>query len=163
MSLPWRIWVVMIAALCIALTGIGMGTGMPLDLWPVAGLWMAAGFASVGLSVWIGSWLIVVGVAMDLMTEAPVGAWPLALICAYGVALAGWSRSPPMPVWVAEVIAVAGGMVVAALALGVAGGVSGHSGFSRSAFLYDFLVTALLYPAVRFVLVPGSIRREGRR
>jgi len=163
MSLPWRIWVVLIAASCIVLTGVGMGSGIPFDVWPVAGLWMAAGFASVGLSVWVAVWLIVVGVVMDLMSEAPVGAWPLALICAYGVALMGWSRTPPMPSWVAEFISVAGGLIVAALALGVAGGVAGHSGFSRSAFLYDFLLTALLYPAVRLILVPRSIRREGRR
>lgn len=163
MSLPWRIWVVLIALTCIAVTGAGMGSAIPFGVWPVAGLWMAAGLASVGLSVWVAAWLIVVGVAMDLMTEAPVGAWPLALICAYGVALVSWSRSPPMPVLLAEIIAVAGGLVVAALALGVAGGVAGHAGFSRSAFLYDFLLTALLYPGVRLVLVPGSIRREGRR
>jgi hypothetical protein len=163
MSLPWRIWVVFVALGCIVLTGLGMGAAVPFGLWPVAGLWMAAGFASVGLSVWVAAWLIVVGVAMDLMSEAPVGAWPLALICAYGVALMGWSRTPPMPIWIAEAIAVLGGLVVAALALGVAGGVAGHQGFSRGAFMYDFMLTAVMYLGARLVLVPASIRREGRR
>ena len=44
------------------------------------------------------------------------------------------------------------------LALGIAGSVAGHAGFSRGPLMADFLMTALLYPLVRFVIVPASIR-----
>ena len=99
---------------------------------------------------------------MDFMSDAPLGAWPLALLCAYGVALVAWDRSPPVPVIAVEIVSVAGGVVACWLALAAAGGISGHPASSRFGILYDFLLTALLYPLVRFILIPGSVRGARR-
>ena len=114
--------------------------------------------ASFGLSVWVAGCLIMLGLAMDYMGEAPLGAWPLALLSAYGVALIAWDRQPPIPVVGAEAIAVIGGFIAASIALGIAGSIAGHPGFARGALTGDFIMTALLYPIVRFVILPASIR-----
>lgn len=158
MSVLLRLWIVFLTALCAFITAFGMQPGFGGLWWPVAGLWAAAVLAPFGLSVWAAACLIVLGVLMDFMSEAPIGAWPLALLAAYGVALVAWDRSPPIPVWGAELVAVLGGLVAAGAALGLAGSVSGHVGFSRGAFTSDFLLTAALYPVVRFLLIPGDIR-----
>ena len=93
------------------------------------------------------------------MSLDPEGiAWPLALLCAYGVALIAWDRQPPIPVVGAEAIAVIGGFIAASIALGIAGSIAGHPGFARGALTGDFIMTALLYPIVRFVILPASIR-----
>jgi hypothetical protein len=164
MTWPWRVWVIILTLLAGFTTAFGMQAGMGGAWWPVAGLWLAAGLASFGLSVWVGGCLILLGVFMDFVGEAPVGAWPLALLCAYGVALVAWDRQATsgVPVIFAEVVAVAGGLIAAGVALGVAAGIAGHSGFSRDGFMADFLLTAALYPLIRFVIIPGSIR-DARR
>ena len=41
-------------------------------------------------------------------------------------------------------------------------GVAGHPGFARGPLMADFLMTAMLYPLVRFVIVPASIRVSRR-
>ena len=89
-------------------------------------------------------------------------AWPLALLAAYGVALVAWDRQPPIPVIGAEIIALVGGFIAASVALGIAGSVAGHPGFARGPLMADFLMTAMLYPLVRFVIVPASIRVSRR-
>jgi hypothetical protein len=76
----------------------------------------------------------------------------------YGVALIAWDRQPPIPVVGAEAIAVIGGFIAASIALGIAGSIAGHPGFARGALTGDFIMTALLYPIVRFVILPASIR-----
>lgn len=164
MNAQLRLWVVFLAVLCALVTGFGMQPGFGSLPWPIAGLWAAAVLAPYGLSVWSAGWLLLVGIAMDYMTEAPLGAWPLALISAYGVALVAWDRSPPLPVWGAEAVSVLGGMIAAIVALGLAGAVSGHAGFSRANLMSDFLATALLYLPVRFLLIPRDIRsgKEGK-
>ncbi|MDZ4762143.1 MAG: hypothetical protein SGJ21_13845 [Alphaproteobacteria bacterium] len=162
MSVPWRLWIVVQTALAWYITAFGLQPGLGGLWWPVAGLWAAVAWASFGLSVWAAGSLIVLGVLIDFMTEAPIGAWPLALLSAYGVALVAWDRSPPMPMIAAELVAVFGGMVAAGLALAAAGSVAGQTGFSRDGLLYDFLLTAALYPAVRFILIPASIRGARR-
>lgn len=162
MTFPWRLWVLLITLLCAFITAFGMQAGLVKTWWPVAGLWAAACWASFGLSVWAAGCLLVLGVLMDFMTESPIGAWSLALLSAYGVALVAWDRQPPVPVFIAEAVAVLGGMVAAALALMAAGGIAGYPGLSRAGFLPDFFVTILLYPVVRFVLIPGSIRGARR-
>lgn len=158
MTLPWRIWVLLLTVLAGLTTAFGMQPGMATAWWPIAGLWLAAGLASFGLSVWVAGCLMLLGMAMDFMGEAPIGAWPLALLCAYGVALVAWDRQPPIPVVMAEIIAVIGGFIAASIALGIAGSVAGHVGFARGALMADFAMTALLYPLVRFIIVPASIR-----
>lgn len=154
----WRIWVLLLVIVAGLTTAFGMHVGMVTMWWPIAGLWLAAGLASFGLSVWVAGCLIMLGLAMDYMGEAPLGAWPLALLCAYGVALVAWDRQPPIPVVGAEVIAVGGGFVAALIALGIAGSIAGHPGFARGALTGDFIMTALLYPIARFVILPASIR-----
>ena len=160
MTWPWRVWVIMMTLIAGMITAFGMQPGMASIWWPVAGMWLAAGFASFGLSVWVALNLVVLGVFMDYMGEAPLGAWPLALLCAYGVALVAWDRhaTSGVPVLVSEVVAVSGGLIAAAIALGMAAGIAGLPGFSRAGFMTDFLMTALSYPFVRFVIVPASIR-----
>jgi hypothetical protein len=154
----WRIWVFLLTALAAFVTAFGMKVGMASAWWPITGLWLAAGLASFGLSVWVAGCLMLLGIVMDFMGEAPIGAWPLALLCAYGVALIAWDRQPPIPVVGAEIIAVGGGFVVVSIALGIAGSIAGHPGFSRSALMGDFIMTALLYPLARFIIIPASIR-----
>lgn len=162
MTWPWRVWVLLLTLLAGFISAFGMQKGMADVWWPVAGLWLTAGLASFGLSVWVAICLILLGVYMDFLGEAPIGAWPLALLSAYGVALIAWDRQPPVPVAAAESVAMLGGLIAAGVALGVAGGVAGIQGFSRAAFMTDFLVTAALYPLVRFVVVPGAIRSARR-
>lgn len=158
MRTAWRIWVLLLVVLAGLTTAFGMHSGMVTLWWPIAGLWLAAGLASFGLSVWVAGCLIMLGLAMDYMGEAPLGSWPLALLCAYGVALIAWDRQPPIPVVGAEAIAVVGGFIAASIALGIAGSIAGHPGFARGALTGDFIMTALLYPIVRFVILPASIR-----
>lgn len=158
MTLPWRIWVVMLTVLAGLITAYGMRAGMAGAWWPIAGLWLAAGLASFGLSVWVAGCLILLGLTMDFMGEAPIGAWPLALLCSYGVALVAWDRQPPIPVLGAEIISLVGGFIAASIALGVAASIAGHPGFARGVLIGDFFMTALIYPLARFVIIPASIR-----
>jgi hypothetical protein len=154
----WRFWVLILVVLAGLTTGFGMSPGLGHIWWPIAGLWLAAGLAPFGLSVWVAGCLIMLGLTMDYMGEAPIGSWSLALLCAYGVALVAWDRQPPIPVVVAEAIAVIGGLIAASIALGIAGSIAGHPGFARAALTGDFIMTAALYPLVRFVILPASIR-----
>lgn len=158
MTLPWRLWVLLLTFVAGVTSAFGMQVGMASAWWPIAGLWLAAGLASFGLSVWVAGCLMLLGVAMDFMSEAPIGAWPLALLAAYGVALVAWDRQPPIPVIGAEIIALIGGFIAASVALGVAGSIAGHTGFARGPLMADFLMTGLLYPLARFVIIPASIR-----
>lgn len=158
MTLPWRLWVLLLTVVAGLTSAFGMQVGMASAWWPIAGLWLAAGLASFGLSVWVAGCLMLLGVAMDFMSEAPIGAWPLALLAAYGVALVAWDRQPPIPVIGAEIIALIGGFIAASVALGVAGSIAGHTGFARGPLMADFLMTGLLYPLARFVIIPASIR-----
>jgi hypothetical protein len=155
---PWRIWVLLLVVVAGLTTAFGMHAGFVNLWWPIAGLWLSAGFAAFGLSVWVAICLTMLGVAMDYMTEAPIGAWPLALLSAYGAAVVFWDRQPPIPVVWAEVLAVFGGLFAAFIALGVAGSIAGHPGFARNALTGDFIITAALYPLARFVILPASIR-----
>jgi hypothetical protein len=157
-TLPWRLWVLLLTVLAGLTSAFGMQAGMAGAWWPIAGLWLAAGLASFGLSVWVAICLMLLGIAMDFMGEAPIGAWSLALLAAYGVALVAWDRQPPIPVVGAEIIAMIGGFIAASVALGIAGSIAGHAGFARGSLMADFFMTALLYPLVRFVIVPASIR-----
>jgi len=164
MTWPWRVWVLLWAMIAGFVTAFGTQPGMGGAWWPIAGLWLAAGFASFGLSIWVAICLTVLGMFMDFLGEAPIGAWPVALLSAYGVALVAWDRQATsgVSIAVAEVIAVVGGLIAAGVMLGVAASVAGHPGFSRSAFMTDFFLTAALYPLVRYLIVPASIR-EARR
>lgn len=158
MTTAWRLWVLILVVLAALATAFGMRVGLGAVWWPIAGLWLAAGLAAFGLSVWVAGCLIMLGIVTDYMGEAPIGSWPLALLCAYGVALIAWDRQPPISVVGAEAIALIGGFIAASLALGVAGSIAGHPGFARGALTGDFIMTAILYPLVRFVILPASIR-----
>ena len=111
MTTAWRLWVLILVVLAALTTAFGMRVGLGTVWWPIAGLWLAAGFAAFGLSVWVAGCLIMLGLVMDYMGEAPIGSWPLALLCAYGVALIAWDRQPPIPVVGAEAIALIGGII----------------------------------------------------
>jgi hypothetical protein len=154
----WRLWVLVLVVLAGLTTAFGMKAGMVAVWWPIAGLWLATGLASFGLSVWVAGCLLMLGLSMDFMHDAPIGAWPLAFLSAYGVALVAWDRQPPIPVVFAEAIALIGGFIAASIALGVAASIAGEPGFSRGALTGDFIMTALLWPLVRFVVLPASIR-----
>ncbi len=162
MSLPWRIWVLFLTLLATFVTAFGMQPALAGVWWPVAGLWLAAGLGAYGLSVWVAVCLLTHGVVLDLMTDAPIGAWPLAFLLAYGMGVLSWDRHPPVSRTVVEIAALIGGLLAAAAALGLSAGVAGHEGFSRAGFLTDFLITAALYPIVRYLLVPSDMR-EARR
>ncbi|MEZ5937819.1 MAG: hypothetical protein R3C52_06320 [Hyphomonadaceae bacterium] len=156
----WRAWVVVLIVGAVVVSGFGMGVGKSNDPWPIAGLWVAALLAPYGLSVWVAICLTVLGVSMDFMTEAPLGAWPLALLAAYGVALLAWEQYPPYPLWLMETIAVIGGMVAAGIALATAASISENSGFAWGPLLQDFAMTGVLYIALRFFLLPASVREQ---
>jgi hypothetical protein len=158
----WRLWIVIMTVAAALVTGFGLRPGMTGQWWPVAGLWAAAVWASYGLSVWSAVALMLLGVMMDYMTEGPIGAWPLALLSAYGVGLVAWDRAPPIAGFIAEGITVIGGMIAAGLALWIAGSISGQAGFWRDGFFYDFLLTALLYPAARFAFVVADPKEQRR-
>lgn len=162
MSVPWRIWVLFLTGLAILVTAFGMQPALGGYWWPVAGLWLAAGFAPYGLSIWAAICLLLNGVVVDLMTDAPIGAWPLAFLLAYGVGVFAWDRHPPVSRIVVEFFAVVGGLIAAALALGLAAGVAGYEGFSRAGFMTDFVITAALYPIVRYLLIPSDLRGARR-
>ncbi len=158
MTVAWRLWVLMLTAVAAMVTAYGMKVGMSGAWWPIAGLWLTATLASFGLSIWVAGCLILLGLAMDYMGEAPIGAWPMALLAAYAVALVAWDRQPPIRVISAEIISLLGGFIVVSLALTIAGSIAGHPGFARNALTGDFIMTALLYPVVRFLILPASIR-----
>lgn len=158
MTTAWRLWVLVLVILAGLTAAFGMRAGMVTVWWPIAGLWLTAGLAAFGLSVWVAGCLLALGVAMDLMGDAPVGAWPLALLAAYGVALVAWDRQPPIPVVGAEAISVIGGILAAGIALNVAASIAGEPGFARGALTGDFIITAMLWPLIRFVILPASIR-----
>lgn len=158
MTAAWRIWVLVLVVLAALMTAFGMRAGMVGMWWPIAGLWLAGGLAAFGLSVWVAGCLTLLGLVMDYLGEAPIGSWPLALLSAYGVALVAWDRQPPIPVVGAEALSVGGGFIAAIIALGIAASIAGEPGFARGALTGDFIMTALLYPLVRFVILPASIR-----
>ncbi|MEZ6031125.1 MAG: hypothetical protein R3C46_15450 [Hyphomonadaceae bacterium] len=158
MTLAWRLWVLVLTVLAALVTAYGMRVGMADAWWPIAALWLTTTLAAFGLSIWASGCLILLGLAMDYLGEAPIGAWPLALLSAYAVALVAWDRQPPIRVISAEIISLVGGFIVVSLALGIAGSIAGHPGFARNALTGDFIMTALLYPLVRFLILPASIR-----
>jgi hypothetical protein len=164
MTWPWRVWVLFMTLLAAAISVFGTQSGMGDLWWPVAGLWLAAGLAAFGLSIWVAICLVLLGVFRDFLGEAPIGAWPLAYLFAYGVALVAWDRQATsgVSVLVAELIAVIGGLIAAGAALYIAAGVAAHKGFAGDRFMADFLVTAVLYPVARFGIVPASIRKARR-
>jgi hypothetical protein len=157
-TVAWRLWVVLLTVLAAAVTAYGMRVGMADAWWPIAALWLTTALASFGLSIWASGCFILLGLAMDYMGEAPIGSWPLALLSAYAVALIAWDRQPPIRVISAEIISLVGGFIVVSLTLGIAASVAGHPGFARSALTGDFIMTALLYLPVRFLILPASIR-----
>lgn len=158
MTVAWRLWVLALTVIAAMVTVYGMHAGMAGAWWPIAALWLTTAFAAFGLSIWVAGNLILLGLVMDYMGEAPIGAWPLALLAAYAVALIAWDRQPPIRVISAEIISLVGGFIVVSLALAVAGSIAGHPGFARNALTGDFIMTALLYPVVRFLILPASIR-----
>lgn len=158
MTLAWRLWVLLLTTVAAMVTAYGMQVGMAGAWWPIAGLWLTATLAAFGLSIWVAGCLLLLGLVMDYMGEAPIGSWPLALLAAYAVALIAWDRQPPIRVIGAEIISLVGGFIVVSLALAIAGSIAGHPGFARSALTGDFIMTALLYPVVRFLILPASIR-----
>jgi hypothetical protein len=160
MNVPFRLWALFLVTLCGAVTAFGLQPGFGGLPWPVAGLWAAAVLAPFGLSVWVAGCLIALGVTVDFMTEAPVGAWPLAFLSAYGVGLVAWDGRPPVQVIVGEAITVIGGMIAAGIALIIAGTIAGHPGFARDALINDFLLTAAVYPVIRYLLIPADIRKS---
>jgi len=157
-TLAWRLWVVVLMVLAALVTAYGMRVGVGSAWWPIPALWLTTTLAAFGLSIWASGGFILLGLAMDFMGEAPVGAWPLALLSAYAVALVAWDRQPPIRVISAELISLVGGCIVISLTLGVAAAIAGHPGFSRNALTGDFIMTALMYPVIRFMILPASIR-----
>ena len=155
MRTAWRIWVLLLVVLAGLTTAFGMHAGMVTLWWPIAGLWLAAGLAAFGLSVWVAGCLIMLGIAMDYMGEAPLGAWPLALLCAYGVALIAWDRQPPIPVVGAEAIAVIGGFIAASLSLRFDASSAGDPRLTRGHLTGDVLLNALLLSNLPFGILPA--------
>ncbi len=162
MNLPWRLWVFGLMLLAILFAGFGALPKLGGDWWPVAGIWLAATLAAYGLSVWTAMCLLTLGLATDLMTDAPLGAWPLAFLMAYVVAAIAWEQYPPLNRYIVEGLALVGGMVAVAIALGLAAGLAGYTGFSRTGLLTDFAATFLLYPVVRLFLLPKEVREVRR-
>lgn len=160
MTPVWRLYVLLLSAGAAIMTAFGMGVGKSDLAWPIAGLWVAALVAPYGLSVWAAGCLTLLGVIIDFMTEAPIGAWPIALLGAYGVGLMAWERYPPLPLWAVEAITVIGGMIAAVVALMTAAAVAGLPSIVTWPLMRDLLVTAFAYVGLRFALLPPSLRDQ---
>ena len=142
-----------------SITAFGMQAGMAGMWWPVAGLWLAAGLASFGLSVWVAICLILLGVFMDFHrrgADRGVAAGPAVRLWR-GAGRLG-QAGPPRP-------GIRGRDRCRRRRADRCRRSAGHRrrhcrppGFSRAGFMTDFVLTAALYPLARFVIVPASIR-----
>jgi len=162
MTLPWRLWVFMWLLIAGLATAFGLHPAFSGVPWPAAGLLAGVCFACFGLSVFVGAGLVILGLLMDFATDSPIGAWPVAFLAAYAVALIVWDRQPPLSPLLAELIALPAALIAAGLGLVIAGNIAGETLIDRSGVFGDLMVTALAYPAVRFILIPASVR-EARR
>ncbi|MEM6627368.1 MAG: hypothetical protein AAF719_11750 [Pseudomonadota bacterium] len=157
-----RIRVGLTALLAMLISTLGLQPAFSDWVWPIAGLWAAAAWSSLGLSLWAAGVLCVMGLFQDIAYEAPLGAWPLAFLGAYSVGLVTMARTPPMSRLTAEAITVFGGLVAAAVALAAANDLAGAAAFWRNGMIGDLLITAALYPLARN-LFPHAEVLEARR
>ena len=162
MKAVWRIWVALLTVGAGLMAGFGASPKLDGVWWPIAGFWLTAGLAAYGLSVWTAICLTALGVYMDLMTDGPIGAWPLAFLAAYMVAAIAWERHPPIGYRMVESFALYGGMIVASLMLAMADGLAGFGGFSRASLLGDMFVTALGFYLVGLFILPREVREVRR-
>jgi hypothetical protein len=162
MTLPWRLWSLAWLILAGLVTALGLHPVFSGAPWPIAGLLAAVCLASFGLSVFVSCGLLALGVLTDFATDAPIGSWPLALLSGYGVALTVWDRQPPLSPIQAEIVALCAGLVAAGVGLVIGAGIAGLPIIDRADITRDLMMTALAYPAMRFLLIPSSIR-DARR
>jgi hypothetical protein len=75
-GVPVRILLGTLIVLSIGYLGVIWGAPMGLaQFWPYAGLWAAVGWGASRLTVLPFMLLIVLGVSMDLLGDAPIGCW----------------------------------------------------------------------------------------
>ncbi|MBI1340246.1 hypothetical protein GC169_08580 [bacterium] len=154
MTLGVRLWFGLMTLLCAFITAVGLAPQVTGLWWPLAGLWAAAAWSSTGLSVWCAGCLTLLGLLTDYITGAPIGAWPLALLVAYGAGLVAWGLGSSLPAWAPDLLALAAALTAATFALMFASDVAGREAFWLDGILYDLLLTAGLYPLVRSILNP---------
>jgi rod shape-determining protein MreD len=124
------------------------GLGLPE---PVLGLGLAFAWALIRPSLFAPIVLLVLGLFLDLLWGAPMGLWPLSLLLAYG-AVAG-----ARPLMAGQGYAATWAWYVAIVAIGL-GAVYLFTTLDARvrphlwAVLSQALVTALLYPAVAWLI-----------
>lgn len=186
MPIQLRIWFAILTLVCALISAVGMAPQTSGWWWPLPGLWAAAAWGALGLSVWCAGCLTLLGVLTDYLTGAPIGAWPLSLLAAYGASLLIWGVAAPLvltemdasrrrraapgvwgliaslPVLLVEAAALGVVLVASALTLAAASNLAGLETFWFDGVLYDLFATALLYPAARRVLTPQNARAYRR-
>lgn len=166
MSAVDRIWIAIGAVLAFLFSTLGalpQMQALPFPLtgfWPIAGLWAALAWSGLGMSVWAALCLVCVGVGQDFLHDAPLGAWPLALLGAYGVGLvAPRLTQVGVSLVAAETLALVGGILAAALLLAMAGDIAGGADVIDFQFWGDLVLTGGLYFVVQPLFAPR--RKDG--
>lgn len=157
MNLPWRLWVMMLSIVAMIFAIVGTQPRWSELWWPFASIWLTVTLSAFGLSIFAAVCFVLLGLSIDLMTDAPLGAWPLAFLMSYMVGVFAWERSPPVPPIMVEAFTLIFGLVVVTVCLALASGVAGYSGFSVANLLSDFAMTIIAYPLMRGFLLPREV------
>ena len=150
---PWR-WLGVPALIAIAATIV---FAVPLRLFglaapePVFPLALAFAWAVLRPSMLGPLALLGLGLFQDLFWDAPMGLWPIVLLLAYGVALMGRSlmvgqEIEVMLVWYLASIFVGLGAAFVLILINT------HSPPNLLAVFWQYLATAVLFPAVQRIL-----------
>lgn len=120
-------------------------------VWPIAGLWAAIAWSGKSMSVFAAITLIIVGIFQDYLYEAPIGAWPLAFLGAYGVGLIGHQIMRVMSASLSmHVLTTAASLVAALIALAIAGDIAGGAHVVEQTLVANLVATGGLY----FLMTP---------
>ncbi len=150
---PWR-WIGVPALLSLAATLVFaaplrlFGLSAPEPVFPIA---LAFAWAVVRPSLLGPLVLLLLGLFQDLFWGGPMGMWAISFLLAYGVALLGRSLMVGQEI---EVIVVwyVGAVLVAIGAAFVLTLINSHTVPNLVSVLWQFLATAVLFPAVQRIL-----------
>ena len=133
----------------VGFSGIIFAPGFGLAaFWPYAGIWAAIGWASSRLSIKSSFLLVVLGIFVDLLSDAPLGCWAAIHLIAYFSASIFRKRAQTDQTGFVRLI---GGLTALFVAFGAARWIMGAylGDMATQDILGGFLVTALLFLPVR--------------